>query len=391
MSPLYDPNRDSAVGFENRTRRRAFQRQQRASRSGKPMTIFRFRNRFKPPENDRTWIRLIPESHMAFDGTTEPYHERVEHFYSRGRGRGGQSFICSKVWKETREGELEGSGKCILCKEVEDGANNISVRQLDAFLLVHLDWYYLVQAVDKKGNALTYQNDTKYSKKGDPIMTRVWQEADDDELKFLKITRRELRKCEKVFGCLKHWSVGTRFLGTLSSKIDDLMRHCTCGGNLQVAVWECQHCNEEVFDLTDDGKHLSGDMTVKQANQAAMGEYRCPFCGHTDFLRAVRDCDSCADPEHIRIWDVDLEVGRVGSDTQSQLMVYNHRYCELDERVEDLVPDRDRLHRVFAPDSLKFQADQLGVRNPYGEDARRHVEDRDEAKDQDAEDDDIPV
>lgn len=391
MSPLYDPERHGAAGFENRTRKRAFQRQQRASRSGRPMTIFRIRNRFKPPENDRTWIRLIPESHQAFDGVTEPYHERMEHFYSRGQNKGGQSFICSKIWKENADGELEGSGKCILCKEIDEGARNISARQLDAFLLVHLDWYYLVQAVDKKGNHLTYDNDTKFHKKGDPIMTRVWQEADDEELKRLKINRRQLKKHEKVFGCLMHWSVGTRFLGTLSSKIDDLMRYCTCGGRLEVAVWECAHCHEEVFDMTEDGKNLPGELTAKQANQAALEEYRCPFCGKVDFLQPIRDCDNCADPEPLRLWDVDLEVGRVGSSTQSQLMVYDHKYCELDERVVELVPDRDRLHRVFAPDSLDFQSKQLGVRNPYGEDARRHIEDRDGQDDQDADDDDIPV
>ncbi|MFW9801031.1 MAG: hypothetical protein ACFFFC_00140 [Candidatus Thorarchaeota archaeon] len=375
MSDIYDPNSFDETGFHNRTRKRAFRRQQRANRSGKPMLIFRINNRFKPPENDRTWIHLIPESHIAFDGIQEPYHERIEHFHAGVK----QSFICSRTWKENSQAELEGSGKCIPCKEIENGANNISIRQLDAFLLLHLDWYYLVQAIDGSGNLLEYENDTKFHKRGDPIMTRVWQEAEDKELKRLRITRRELKQCEKVFGNLMHWSMGTRFLGTLSSKIDDLMRHCTCGGRIETAIWECNSCDKEILDLTNDGGNLPAELTIKQANQLALSEYRCPYCGNVDFLRPVRICNSCEDPEPLRLWEVDLEVGRVGVQTQSQLVIYDHRLTEMDNVDAKLViPERNILHRVFAPDSLDYQAEKMKVRNPYKSNAREHVEDRDE-------------
>ena len=377
MSPLYDPSVHGSDDFENNTRKKAFQRQQRAGRGARPLTGFRIGGRFKPPENDRTWIRLIPERHQAFDGAMQPYHERMEHFHSGIK----QSFICSKVWKEDMNAELSGSGKCLLCADMDSGAKNISARQLDSFLLVHLDHYYLAPLMDKSGKPMVYDQDTKFRKKGDPVLTKVWQEAEDKDLKRLKLTRRELKKCEKTFGKLMHWSLGPRFLGTLSSAMDDLMRYCKCGGRIELAVLECKKCHEEILDLTDGGAHLPEDMTVKQANKMALTEYRCPYCGHLDFLQPIRDCDNCQDPNHPKLWEVDLEVGRIGSGTQSQLMIYDHRICDLDERVVDLIPERELLHRVFAPDSLKYQAKQLGIRNPYEDEADKHIEKREEEED----------
>ena len=71
--------------------------------------------------------------------------------------------------------------------------------------------------------------------------------------------------------------------------------------------------------------------------------------------------------------------------------IYEKLVDNLDERAAELVPDRDRLHRVFAPDSLDYQAKRLRIRNPYQEESRKDFEDRDKDKDDDAEDDDIPV
>lgn len=389
MSPLYDPESSRGDDLGRRIRKEVVRRQERALKNVRPMLSFRYQNRFKPPQDDRTWIRLIPEEHTAFNGRLEPYHERMEHFYSLGK-RKGKSFICSKSWRETESGELEGDGKCLLCKATEDGAKNISKRQVDAFLLVHLDWYYLVQAIDSEGNKMTYQEDTKYRKRGEPIMARVWQEASREELEWFKITRRKLLRQEKVFGKLMHWSLGRRYFETLATKICDLERHCVCGGRLSVGIYECPNCNNEVFDLTDEGRYLPEGVTVKQVTQSAMNEFLCPHCNTSNLLRPIHECDSCLDPRFPRIWEVDLEVGRIGYENQSQLMIYDHRYQELDDDVVDLIPEKGNLlHRVFAPDSLQYQAKQLGIRNVYADDARRHIEERDDSEEQ-VSDEDIP-
>jgi hypothetical protein len=71
-------------------------------------------------------------------------------------------------------------------------------------------------------------------------------------------------------------------------------------------------------------------------------------------------------------------VGREGDGNQSQLVVRRHKYVDIDKRCEDLIPDRDLLHRVFIGDSLEYQSKAMRIANPWQEekeDARRHVED----------------
>ena len=142
------------------------------------MTMFRYRNRFKPPVDDTAWVRLVAHDYTAFNGSTVPFFELIEHFNaSVYRGH-----ICSKIWKENEEGELEGTGKCISCKKLDDGAGkDTSFRHLTAFLLLHLDWYYKIPATNEDGETLTYSKDSKYHKAGDTIFDRVHEEAAFEE------------------------------------------------------------------------------------------------------------------------------------------------------------------------------------------------------------------
>jgi DNA-directed RNA polymerase subunit RPC12/RpoP len=389
---VHDPN--AGYGdFARSFRRKMMDRKDRQGRSGRPMTIFRVRNRFKPPQGDYTWIRLLAEMHTGWDGSKMPCYEYGEHYNATIE----RTTICSKVWRETPNGDLEGNGKCIPCYYIdEEGARNINFRRMAGFLLIHLDWFYLVPATDRKGNPLSYRQDTKYHKKGEPIMDKLWVEGvDERELDRRRLTRRDLRNAEKVFGNLMHWSLGTNHLLVLSSEIVGLMDHCHCGGEINTLVYECPNCGHEVFDLT------SGDCEYsrKELNLIVVKPVECPNCNERNLLTPLRECDNCKDPNPLRLWDVDLCVGREGDGTSSQLIVRGHKHLELDERVADLVPQRDILHRVFAPDDLDYQEKQMRLDNPWKDrEARRHVQDyddddrgRDKDKSQDdAGDDDIP-
>jgi hypothetical protein len=373
---VHNPRGDG--NFARNFRRKMHERKARQGRGGKPMTIFRVRNRFKPPKNDAAWVRLIRGNYTGFDGSNQPFFEYFEHFNATVyRGT-----ICSRTWKEDENGEMEYSGKCIPCHLLDDGADNISHRRMAAFLLLHLDWYYLIPATDDKGNVMKYRRDTKFHKAGDVIYDRIHEEAAIKEHGKVKV-----KKFEKVFGNLMHWSMGTNHLLVLSAKIDDLETECKCGGRLDVAIWECPECENEIFDMTDENL----DYTRKEIQEITMSPYRCPHCEREVMLAPVHECDSCKDPTPLQLWDVDLLVGREGDDTQSQLIVRRHKATEIDERCADLVPDRDILHRVFAGDTLEYQAKTMKVPNPFksGE-ARDHVQDYDGDTDE-AEDDDIPV
>jgi hypothetical protein len=317
------------------------------------------------------------------DGAPVPYFEYIEHFNATVM----RGTICSQIWKERTDGELEGSGKCIPCREIEDGANNISFRRMAAFLLLHLDWYYLIPATNDNNEVLTYKRDSKYHKAGDVIFDRVHEPVAYKEYGRGAIKREGY---DRVFGNLMHWSLGTNHLLVLSSKIDDLESYCKCGGEIETVLWECPKCSGEVFDLTKDG---DCEYSRKEVNQITTKKVTCPHCDVTTYLTPVRECDNCKDPNPLQLWDVDLCVGREGVDTQSQLIVRKHKLVEIDERCADLVPDRDLLHRVFAGDSLEYQSKAMRIANPFRkDDARRHTQDYDEGEGKDdATDEDLPV
>lgn len=322
------------------------------------MTGFRVRNRFKPPVGSSTRGRLYPGDYTAFDGGQAKFFEYIEHFNSKVR----RGHICSKIWKENADLDLEGSGKCISCYNIDDGQKHTNFRRLSAFLWLHLDWHYLVPATNEKGEELTYQRDSEYHKSGDTIYNKVWCETTTEELKKMKLSPRDVRRCKKVFGCLKHWSMGTNHMLALSAKAASLENECKCGGDISVLVYECSDCGHEVFDLTPDG-HC--EFTKKEIADIVVRPYTCPECGHDDYLVPVRECDSCKDPDPLSLWDVDLEVGREGENTSSVLVIHKHIYCDVDEEAADLIPKNDILHRVFAGDSLDYQSKALRQPNPW--------------------------
>ena len=357
-------------------------RKARQGKGGRPMTIFRVRNRFKPTVGGADWVRLIPGNYDGFDGNPIPYYEFIEHFNATVQ----RGTICSRVWKELPDGELEGAGKCIPCKEIEDGARDTSFRRLVGFLLLHLDWYYKIPATDDKGNVLTHQRDSKWHKKGDVIMDRIHEAEAYKEYGRGAVKRGGY---ERVFGNLMHWSMGVNHLLVLSAKIDSLESECKCGGDIETLLWECPRCGAEVFDMTEDGEC---EYTRQEVTQLVMKPYRCPNCEKSGMLVPVRECTHCKNPNPLQLWDVDLCVGREGEGAQSQLIVHKHKHVDIDERCKDLIPDRDILHRVFAGDSLEYQSKALRIPNPWRteEDTRRHVQDYDNKKDDVAEDEDIP-
>lgn len=349
------------------------------------MTNFRVRNRFKPPQGGASWIRLIAEDHVGMDGVRVPYYEYFEHFNASVK----RGTICSKVWKEFTDGSMEGSGKCIPCHEIEDGADNISHRRLSAFLMLLLEWHYEVPATDKKGNLLTYQRDSKFHKKGDTIFNRV-----PEEEAIEKFGRREIRRSgyNKVFGSLMHWSLGVNHLLVLSGTVDDLEQQCRCGGDIVTPLWECPKCGAEYYDRSPGG---DCELSDKEIRDRVMKPEKCSSCGRVGLLNPVLDCASedCKNPYPLRLWDVDLYVGREGEGAQSQLLVRRHRQAPIDERCLDLIPKNNILDRVFAGDSLDYQSEAMKTPNPWKkEEARRHVQDYDEKEKEndEAEDDEFP-
>lgn len=346
---------------------------------GKPLTGIRFNARFKPPIGDSALVRLIPGSYPTFEGGRAPYFEYIEHYADRCK----KTLICNRHYKVVDD-KLTGTGNCISCFERDNGAKDVSFRPLYGWSLIHLDFFYMIPAMDKDDHPLVYKEESKWHKKGDPIMNRVLcSDAEEEDPKIRKAGY------DKVFGKRMHWSIGGNHMQALTAKTYDLEKECTCGGKIEVPLWTCAGCDRDVIDLSIDD---NGTWTKKRVLEVTGQPFECKKCGATEFLTPNYDCDSCKDPDPLRLWDVDLEVRRQGEGTSSQLIVGRHTACKVDDRVKDLIPTRDDLHRVFAGDGHDYQAKHLRVKNPFkDEETRRHVQEygRDADTDQ-AEDGELP-
>jgi len=349
------------------------------SRSGgKPMIGFRFNARFKPPTGESALIRLIPGNYPTFEGGRAPYFEYVEHYSDRCK----RTFICNRHYKLVDD-KLKGVGNCVSCYERDNGAKDVSFRPLYGLLLIHLDFFYLIPAADKDGKALIYQQDSKWHKTGDPIMNRVLcSDAEEDDPKVRRAGY------EKVFGKLEHWSMGSQHMVALTAKTADLEKECTCGGKIDIPLWTCAGCDHDVIDVQSDPELW----TPKKVREVTGGPHECKKCDTNDFLNPNYDCSDCNDPDPLRLWDVDLEVRREGEGTKSMLIIGRHHAQKIDERVKDLIPTRDILHRVFVGDSHQYQSKNLRVKNPFAEEeTRRHVQEYDrEQREEPAVDDELP-
>ena len=387
------------MGFAQQLRGQS--RRRGVGRGGKALLSLRFGHRWSPGPTP-SWVRLIPESHVIFDGTTAPYFEYLEHFAARTN----KGFICGRGWKEVDNGrggyDLVGNGDCCGCLELdipqgtsEWGPNHVkdvSFARKAAFLGLHLEDYHMVEARDRRGNILTYELDTRYHKKGDTIMRRVLCERRN--CKFCK------ERYDKVFGKLIHWSIGGGHLKGLSSFADELERECKyCGEELEAQMYlcptpgcentlldmqECEYNDDQLLDIT------SRPLVCQQCNNMVM---MAPIYDH-------RHNVECRDPKPTELFDVDIYVKKVGGGKGSfpVLDFVKHRVGEVDESVVELLPTNkddervDVLHRIFKQDPIKQQCDVLNMKDPFGtaDDHSKAYGKPDDTPDEGPADDDIP-
>jgi hypothetical protein len=347
----------------------------------------RFGNRFNPPENHAAKIRLIPGEYKVFDGTIQPFYQYVQFFTVRTK----KSFVSSKKFKIV-EGNLEAvDGKCLgwdqFQKEVAEGIErdkrSISMRLLHAFTGIHLAYYHLV-TVEKDGKPLRYK---RGERKGEVIKEKVACEG------------RRCQYCrdkiDKVFGKKVHWSLGSGFLELLGGTVADIAQDCkNCGaGRLETVGWECESCGHMAVDETDSS------MSDEEINALTCHPYKCnakdpdtgEVCDHRGYLAKLTECDNCQDPEPTSLFDVDIEVKKVGEAPKVTIQIPRWTLTELDESLLKMA-EPYKFDRIFSGDPLDKQAEFLKVKNPHrGEDAGRFTRDyNDKDKDEDETEADNP-
>ena len=335
----------------------------------KPMLHLRYGGRLKLTPSPQ-WIRLVKEVHKAFDGSDVPFFEYVEHFAKRTN----RGFVCSRVYKQlanTRGDYVTtGTGQCAGCHElgIPEGAwdfgpnppKDLARRAMSGFLALSCEPHHLVESRDQQGRLRVYERDSRWGKKGDPIMERVLCAGRGCE--------PCAERADETFGKLMHWSVGSGHFSAISSFADDLERECRdCGGELAPQAYHCPQCGERLIDMR------STTLTDEQLADATSLPCKCGSCHRTILMRAVFLCSGCKDPVPTSLFDVEVYVKKITPPGGGfpVLQFVKHRVCEISDELQALLPvdkegrPRKVLHRVFAADPLPDQCRVLNIENPF--------------------------
>jgi len=321
----------------------------------------RWRNRWAPPQNVTTSFRLLPGSYVNFEGEETEYFPYVEHFAKRAN----RGFMCSKTYQIV-DGELTAvGGKCLGCRERENGAEDVSWRMSHAFNGLHLAWYHNVPAEDKDGK---------------PIMHKKGKNAGKQALNKVLCEGRRCPHCkadfEKVFGKHVHWSVGSGHMNELAGFVQEIEKECaSCGGRLEVATYECEECAHPVVDLN------TTDMKPKDISSFVARKRPCPECKHVGMLLQQVECDKCKDPTPLSIFDCNLEIKRQGEGTQSSIQIPRWEAADIPKDLEEMCKPFE-FKKIFAADPFDIQAKILKIKNPWGSDDKNAAEHSEEYEDE---------
>jgi hypothetical protein len=324
----------------------------------------------------------MPGEYTNIDGTESDFFIYVEHW--SGRSNGG--FICSKQY-EMVDGQLNAvGGKCLGCQEYtkeleemdEGDRESLSVnrRVLHVFNAIHLAHYHKVPAFDRDEKPVMIDEYVNNEKTGKKVQATDMVECDGRRCAMCR------DKLPRVFGKKVHWSMGKRHLEQLSDAWNEIEKDCaSCGGSgtIEAVSLECADCGHEILDLSNP------DVTNDQIKRALERKYQCD-CGAKDYPLEQFECADCQDPKATSIFDVDLEVKKVGERTDTAISVVRWHHCELDEDLLKAVGKPYKFAEIFSGDPMGIQAQKLRVKNPEGKSRSRDYEEKGKEGDPDYKD-----
>lgn len=335
---------------------------------GKNLSI-RWGDKWWPPQDYTSKIRLLPAEYLGFDGYTYDYFQYVQFRSQRTK----RDFVSSKEWKMIN-GELSAvGGKCLgydeWMREINDNIPRekrcITMRLMHVVNIIQLDWFHLVPVFDDKtGQPVLY--------KGGDYQGQQVHRKEQCEGRRCKMCRDGL---EKVFGKKGHWSMGAGHLGDVGGFMVEIEKECNyCDdGMLETVAYECEECGHPVIDME------TTDLSDAKIRQITSQKCKCPKCGYEDYLIDQFDCDKCQDPVRKTIYDVDIEVKRNGQGTKSTVQIPRWTTTELTDDLLSMATPY-KFNEIFNGDPLNIQAKLLKVDNTYDENAgssspREHARD----------------
>jgi len=274
------------------------------------------------------------------------YYMGGEHYFkTSGKGRG---CTCSAGLKLEAQGdgtmEIEvGDADCVPCYHVNDGVGGLSKRLMHVFNGVLMGNFHLVDSDRTDDDGKAYKD---------------WVRCDGKRCKHCN------SGAKKIYGRRVYWQMGKRFINSLLLHSKTVLsKHCKCGGELELAGFQCESCGEIIRDLEDDPADKA-EIKVLRTKDA-----KCPNCREKDIPEEIYECDSCNKPSALELWDVVLHLGREGEGTESQLKIADWKPLSEDmrEKLKDRMKAYDFAERLFKIPDHKFQSKRLGLPNPFGD------------------------
>lgn len=326
-------------------------------------SAFYWRDTYKPQEHSTDIIRLIPGEYrvaVTHDGETVveevlPYFPFREH-HSGKRGvicAGGSLWTnkskaapcpaCDIFWEDVRERQAKRARG-----DTTKGPNRMSCRDQFAFNVWDYALYFEVPDVDHNGQF------RMNSKTNQPYTS--WEKGNPSDPKYAGKPYKQ--------GHLMAWPMAQTYKDTLiewAKKIGQCCRSCGGMNTISTVMKICGNpqCGQFIYDPNNC------TLSAEQREQIDYYPHTCPHCHQTNYVQEALQCSACQAPVRATIFDVDLQVQRMGTSGQQtflQIFAFSEpRPIQVqDPEVLKNIKPLD-LPKKFAPTQPETQMHVLGM------------------------------
>lgn len=322
-----------------------------------------WRDTYKPPEHTQDIIRLVAGNYdiqLSHDGETivteaQPYVPYREHH------NGDRGVICSGgPLFASKKGALPCPGCVIFWEDVAirkakkasgdttKGPNRVGCRDLYAFNVWDYGLYYKVPQVDKATGQF------RMNQKGEPFYD--WEKGHPND--------PSKQGLEYKYGHLLAFPMGETYKTTIltwDTKVGHSCRSCSSLDSIVTVMKLCGNpqCRQPIYDPNNC------TLTPEQRQQIDDYPYACQHCQQTNYVNEIIQCTRCQNPVRATIFDVDIQVQRMGTKGQQTfLQIFNNsepRPIQIaDPAILATVKPLDLLKK-FAPTPPELQYKILGI------------------------------
>jgi hypothetical protein len=286
---------------------------------------FYWKGCYRAPDNVHDVVRLIPGRYsvsLTHDGENI-VTEELPYVPFREHHDGQRGSICSAgplwtnkkmaqpcppctiFWEDVRERQAKKARG-----DTTKGPNRMSCRDQFAFNVFDYGLYFEMPDVDRNGQMRINQ------KTQQPFMH--WEKGNPNDPRY---SGRPWKH-----GHLSAWPMAQTYKDMLVTRAKDIGKSCVnCKtlNSIESTMRVCGNpqCGQYIYDPNNC------TLTNEQREQIDDYPYTCPHCQQTSYTNELLQCLACQNPVRASIFDVDLEVSRMGTKGQQTYLII-HNYSE---------------------------------------------------------------